>query len=124
MLTVLVVEDEFGVADVVVTALEDEGYRVLVAANGRQGMERLADTKPDLIIADFMMPDMNGAELIERVRAEAEISDIPIVIYTAYSQEDIEPAMQAGATKAFFKPFDLDNLIDYVLQLSKPANKR
>jgi CheY-like chemotaxis protein len=65
------------------------------------------------------MPDMNGAELIERLRQEEELATVPVLIYTAYSPEDIAPALEAGAIEAFYKPFDLDKLISYVTQFAE-----
>ena len=61
--TILVVDDEFGVVEVLTAALEDEGYRVMAAANGRHGLERLAENRPDLVIVDFMMPILDGAAM-------------------------------------------------------------
>ena len=67
--TVLVVEDEFAIADLLEMVLTDEGYRVLLAANGRQGLERLAEgPRPDLVISDYMMPVLDGAGLIQAMR--------------------------------------------------------
>jgi len=116
VLTVLVVEDEFGVADVVVTALEDEGYRVLVAANGRQGMERLADTKPDLIIADFMMPIMDGAAMGKAVRSNPDFADIPIIMTSAVSESAVKERF--AEFQAFLrKPFRICELLETVERL-------
>jgi CheY-like chemotaxis protein len=110
VLTILVVEDEFGVADVVVTALEDEGYRVLVAANGRQGMERIADTKPDLIILDFMMPIMDGAAMGKAVRAGDGTSDIPIIMTSAVGEAAVKDRF--ADFQAFLrKPFRISELL-------------
>ncbi|HEU4600839.1 MAG TPA: response regulator [Steroidobacteraceae bacterium] len=116
MLTVLVVEDEFGVADVVVTALEDEGYRVLIAANGRQGMERLADTSPDLIILDFMMPIMDGAAMGKEVRAMPELADVPIVMTSAVGEAAVRERF--ADFQAFLrKPFRIQELLETVARL-------
>jgi CheY-like chemotaxis protein len=116
VLTVLVVEDEFGVADVVVSALEDEGYRVLIAANGRQGMERLADTKPDLMIVDFMMPLMDGAAMCKAVRENAAWRDIPIVMTSAVSEATLKERF--ADFQAFLrKPFRIQELLDTVQAL-------
>jgi CheY-like chemotaxis protein len=65
----LIVEDEFAVADLLEMALIDEGYRVIRAANGRQGLERLAEgPPPDRVISDFMMPVLDGAGLVQAMR--------------------------------------------------------
>ena len=116
MLTILVVEDEFGVADVVVTALEDEGYRVLVAANGRQGMERLADTTPDLIILDFMMPIMDGAAMGKAVRAMDGLASLPIIMTSAVGEAAVKERF--ADFQAFLrKPFRIQELLQTVEKL-------
>jgi DNA-binding response OmpR family regulator len=116
VLTILVVEDEFGVADVVVTALEDEGYRVLVAANGRQGMERLMDTTPDLIILDFMMPIMDGAAMGKSVRARDGLANLPIIMTSAVSEGAVKDRF--ADFQAFLrKPFRIGELLETVEQL-------
>jgi two-component system response regulator VicR len=67
MPTILVVEDEFAIAELLEMALVDVGYEVVTAANGRQALERIEEgTRPDLIITDFMMPVLNGAGLMKR----------------------------------------------------------
>jgi len=116
MRTVLVVEDEFGVADVIVSALEDEGYRVIVAANGRQGLERLRESTPSLIIMDFMMPIMDGAAMGEAVRAQPAFAALPIIMTSAISEAAVKerfPHYQAFLRK----PFRVQELLDSVADL-------
>ena len=64
MATVLVVDDEFGIVDVLETILTDEGYRVLTACNGKQGLVRLSEEKPEVILLDFMMPILGGGDML------------------------------------------------------------
>lgn len=67
--TVLVVDDEFAIADLLEMVLADEGYRVLLAINGRQGLERLAEgPRPDLVISDYMMPVLDGAGFVQAMQ--------------------------------------------------------
>lgn len=116
MRTVLVVEDEFGVADVIMAALEDEGYRVIVAANGRQGMDRLRESTPALIIMDFMMPVMDGAAMGAAVRADAAFAALPIIMTSAISEGAVRerfPSYQAFLRK----PFRVQELLDRVAEL-------
>jgi CheY-like chemotaxis protein len=116
----LVVEDEFGVADVVVSALEDEGYRVVVAANGRQGMERLQECSPALIIMDFMMPIMDGAAMGEAVRQHDTFKRVPIIMTSAISEAAVQQRFRSY--QAFLrKPFRIQELIDAVQGLIGPA---
>jgi CheY-like chemotaxis protein len=80
MATVLIVEDEFAIADLLATVFADEGYRVLTAANGRQGLERLAEgPRPDLVMSDYMMPVLDGAGLLRAMRETEAHRDIPCI---------------------------------------------
>ena len=113
MKTVLVVEDEFGVADLILTALEDEGYRVLKAAHGAQALERLGQEKPDLIISDFMMPIMDGPTFAAQVKAMDDLAHVPIVMMSAVP----ETALRARFDRyeVFLqKPFRIDDLVEVV----------
>jgi len=118
--TILVVEDEFGAADVLMTALEDEGYRVVLAANGRQGLERLAEVRPDLIIADFMMPIMDGAAMARAVRDDPGQRSIPIVMTSAVSEQAMR--QQFSDYQVFLrKPFRVNDLLEIVGRLLPPG---
>ena len=79
MPTVLIVEDEFAIADLLEMVLTDEGYRVLHAANGRQGLERLAEgPRPDLVISDYMMPILDGAGMLKAMRDDSGAARHPL----------------------------------------------
>ena len=111
--TVLVVDDEFGTVDVLVAALEDEGYRVLTAANGRRGLERLEEHKPDLVISDFMMPLMDGAAMVAAMRAEPAVRDIPVIMMSTAPEAALRKHLDGYA--AFLrKPFSIPALLDTV----------
>lgn len=119
MKTVLVVEDEFGVADLIATALEDEGFRVLKAAHGAQGLDRLADERPDLIISDYMMPIMDGPRFAAKLRDSPEYSSIPIVMMSAMPEGSVRQRF-AGYAAFVQKPFRLTEIIDAVTRLLEP----
>ena len=116
MLTILVVEDEFGVAEVVMTALEDEGYRVVLAANGRQALDRLSEAQPDLIIADFMMPIMDGAAMGKAVRSSPEFKDVPFIMTSAVSEASVRERWD-GFQAFLRKPFRIQELLDAVTRV-------
>jgi len=80
MATVLVVDDEFGIVDVLETILTDEGYRVLTACNGKQGLVRLSEEKPDVILSDFMMPILGGGEMLRTMAAQPAYRRIPVIM--------------------------------------------
>jgi CheY-like chemotaxis protein len=114
--TILIVDDEFGVVDVLVKALEDEGYRVVVAANGRHALDRLAESKIDLVIADFMMPIMDGASLGRAMKADGAMGSIPFVMTSALPEAAVAKRFADYAT-FLRKPFLASTLIDLVRSL-------
>ena len=90
MPTILVVEDEFAIAELLEMALTDAGYEVVTAANGRQALEQMAEgPRPDMIITDFMMPVLNGAGLIEAMRADPVYRDIPYVVMSSVPEANV-----------------------------------
>lgn len=80
---VLLVEDELGLSKLMVMILEDEGYRVVEAANGALGLLRLKEEKPALIITDYMMPELNGCEMVRAIRRNSDYDDVPILMMSA-----------------------------------------
>lgn len=113
MRTILIVDDEFGSTDVLAAALEDEGYRVFTAPNGKRGLERLAENKPDLVLLDFMMPLMNGAQMAAAMRKDPAYRDIPIIMMSAVT----EPAVRERFSdyRAFLrKPFSMAALLQAI----------
>jgi DNA-binding response OmpR family regulator len=120
--TVLIVEDEFAIADLLEMALTDEGYRVVRAANGRQGLERLAEDSPDLVISDFMMPVLDGAGLIQAMRQSEGQHPVPIIIISSMPEANVRARIDNYA--AFVrKPFQiaaLMRLIATILQAARP----
>ncbi len=83
MAVVLVVDDEFGIALLLKDVLEDEGHRVLVANNGRQALERVAEEAPNLVITDYMMPVMDGAALLDALERDPALASIPTVVMSS-----------------------------------------
>ena len=122
--TVLIVEDEFAIADLLEMALTDEGYRVVKAANGRQGLARLAEDSPDLVISDFMMPVLDGAGLVQAMRQSEAQREIPVVIMSSMPEANVHARIEGYA--AFIrKPFQivaLMQLIAAILQAARPVS--
>ena len=116
---VLLVDDELSSAEVLALVLAGEGYHVTVAADARQALERLAEAAPQLLLTDFMMPGMNGAELARAVREQERFRDIPVVLISGAP----EAALRSYRPQydAFLrKPFGLDDLLG-VLDRLRPA---
>ena len=119
MRTVLVVDDEFGTVEVLVAALEDAGYRVLTAANGRRALERLEENKPDLVVSDFMMPLMDGAALVGAIRSNPQFRDIPVIMMSAAPETALRK--QVDGYEAFLrKPFRVPALLELIASLLNP----
>src|SRR5687768_13219890 len=89
MKTILVVDDEFGIAEALSSTLTDEGYRVYTAGNGKQGMDQLAEVRPDLVIVDYMMPIWGGHQMIEAMRAHPSFSTIPVIVMSAVEEAEV-----------------------------------
>lgn len=111
---VLLVDDESNMRFLLRMTLESEGFEVVEAHHGAAALERMKEEQPDLVVTDLMMPVMNGRELIERLRADAETAGIPIIVLSANSNVEV-----AGADAALRKPFEFDALLDTVRSLSR-----
>jgi CheY-like chemotaxis protein len=111
--TILVVDDELGAIEVVSTALEDEGYRVLSAANGRHGLEKLAEGSVDLAVVDFMMPLVDGVAMGRAMKQDPVLRNIPIIMTSAVGESLVRERFDGYA--AFLrKPFRIAALLDVV----------
>lgn len=107
--TLIVIEDEAQIRRFLRTTLASEGYQVIEAETGKQGLIEAATRKPDLIILDLGLPDMDGVEVIKALRAW---SSVPIIILSARSQEsDKISALDAGADDYLVKPFSAGELL-------------
>lgn len=115
--TVLVVEDDPSILDYVAKALS-EHYNVLTATDGSAGLELALSRHPDLIITDIMMDGIDGLELCRKIRANADTSDIPVVMLTAkVSQAQRDEGIRAGADAYITKPFSIAHLLNRVNML-------
>lgn len=123
--TVLIVEDEFAIADLLEMALTDEGHRVLHAANGRQGLERLAEgPRPDLVISDYMMPVLDGAGLLQAMRGTDGHRTIPVIVMSSMPEANVRERL-AGYAAFVRKPFYLAAMVELVAAvLGAPASSR
>jgi DNA-binding response OmpR family regulator len=115
----LVVEDDPDILKLLQTTLTFKGYRVITARNGREGLYLLKAERPAIVIADIMMPKLDGFGLVHRMRLSPETCDIPVVFITAtyVASEDKEFALEIGATRFLQKPVDLDALLKTVAEL-------
>jgi CheY-like chemotaxis protein len=122
MATVLIVDDEFGIGELLDGILSDEGHHVVLAANGRQALERLADTKVDVIVSDLMMPVMDGAALFQSVRGRSALETVPFILMCALPESSINDRV-AGYDAFLRKPFRIAAVIELVEQVLATKRK-
>ena len=105
--TILIVDDEYSGRETLQSVLEGEGYHLIMAENGMQAIEKAKTFQPDVILLDVMMPGMTGFEVCERIRSDAQVAEIPIIILTALDDRDsLLTGLKSGADDFISKPFD------------------
>lgn len=125
MARVLLVEDEASLRRLIGYALQSKGYEVLVAVDGREGLDMARSESPDLILLDMVMPEMNGMEVLGALKKDTRLKDVPVLIVTASAQkEDAEKAISMGAAGYLIKPFHVPTLYDRVEQLLSGVAER
>lgn len=115
---VLLVDDELSSAEVLALVLAGEGYEVTVAADARQALERLDEADPDLLVTDFMMPGMNGADLARAVREQDRYRGIPVLMISGAPQAALK-AYGRHYDAFLRKPFGLEQLLEVLRRLRK-----
>ena len=119
---VLIIEDEKEIRDLVRYNLEREGYRVAMAAEGDEGLERVFASRPDALVLDLMLPGRNGLEILREVRAEPLTRDLPVLVLTARATEmDKLLGFEHGADDYLTKPFSPRELVARVKALLRRA---
>lgn len=114
---VMVVDDSITVRRVTQRLLKREGYRVVMAADGLQALERLQDEKPAVVLSDIEMPRMDGFDLARNIRADAEFKDLPIIMITSrIAEKHREHARELGVDHYLGKPYSEDELLGLVRQ--------
>ncbi len=122
--TILVVDDEDDIVDLLQYNLEQEGYRTLAASNGIDGIELARQEKPDLIILDVMMPGMTGIEVCRRLRQDAYLRHTPILMLTARTEEETQvEGLDVGADIYFSKPVSIPILSSQIRALLRSATR-
>ncbi|MDP4210104.1 MAG: response regulator [Bacteroidota bacterium] len=120
---ILVIEDEVIVLKAIEFKLAREGYEVILAADGKEGMEKITEQNPDLIISDVMMPYANGLEILSYLRITLQRST-PLVMLSAIGQEDtVVKALEMGADDYITKPFSPNELLLRIKKLLIKQNR-
>ena len=110
---VLLVDDDERVRELVRVNLEFEGYMVREAGNAEEGLAAIEDARPDLVLLDVMMPQVDGWEMLRRIQERHGAGAIPVVMFSGKLDDDVQAkAAERGATGFVGKPFDLQQLID------------
>ena len=111
---VLVVEDDPSVRGLLHTLLTGEGYEVATASDGLAGLVKASSSKPDLMLLDLMMPDLGGVRVLEEIRSDPTMSDIPVIVVTG--KLEAVPSLRGllGDDNVFVKPFGVTELLDRV----------
>jgi len=123
---ILVVDDSSDTREMMAKLLEMESFNVITAEDGRAGFDTAKAERPDMIITDINMPNLNGIEMIRLLRREVDFGSVPIMAITAYGQNIAQEAVEAGANQATTKPINFESLIRGIRQLldSSKSNRQ
>jgi two-component system, OmpR family, phosphate regulon response regulator PhoB len=120
---VLVVEDEAALATMLRYNLEKQGFRVEEAVNGEEALTRIAETRPDLVLLDWMLPVMSGIEVCRQLRRRPATRTLPVIMVTARTEEhDTVRGLDVGADDYIAKPFSMDALLARMRALLRRSN--
>lgn len=120
-LKILIVEDEQKLANLIRRSIKELFFKVVIAKDGIEGLKKFNSFKPDIIISDILMPNLNGLEMSKEIRKQ---NNTPIIILSAHSQKEmLFQAIDIGINKYFIKPFDIESFIEYLKELSNKINK-
>jgi PAS domain S-box-containing protein len=123
--TILIVDDEADVRQLLQHSLAEEGWNLVVAANGAEALAQASKLTPDLILLDLRMPGMNGFEVCRRLRADPVLGEVPILMLTVLSDPDSRlRGIESGADGFITKPFDLIELLAQVRTIVRLARYR
>ena len=125
MKTILIIEDNNNILENLTEYFEMEGYKILVANNGKTGVELAKEFIPDLIICDVLMPVMDGHSVLHLLLDTEKTKGIPFIFSTSNSEKvDREQALKLGADDYITKPFHLEALLEMVKKWIKSGSKR
>lgn len=115
MVKVLVVDDDPVILELLRLNFEMEGFEVVSACDGRAGFDRAVTEAPDLVISDIMMPNVDGLEMLQQLRADPGTAELPVVLLSAKAQHnEVQRGLDLGADDYVTKPFDPLELLDRV----------
>ena len=113
--TVLVVDDDSAISDLINMVLSRDGYRIFIAGNGQEGIKMAREVQPNLVLMDITMPDMDGYEATRQMKSDPKLQNIPVIFLTGKSaSEDGGRAFATGGLTYMRKPFTNQQLRDLV----------
>ncbi len=120
MKKILVIEDDKFLRELIIQKLIKEGYEIIEAKDGEEGVEKTKKDKPDLVLLDLILPGIDGFEVLARIKRNPEVSNIPVIVLSNLGQrEDMEKALNEGASdylvKAHFAPDEIIKKVKTVL---------
>ncbi len=115
---VLLVEDDPSVARLVQFKLEKNGFEVTIKGLGGEALKWLSSNKPSLILLDLMLPDISGYQVLEQVKVDKTLKDIPVIILSSRGQkEEVDKCLALGAREHILKPFNPTDLLNRILSV-------
>ncbi|XOB40176.1 MAG: response regulator transcription factor [Candidatus Nealsonbacteria bacterium] len=118
---ILIIEDDKFLRELITRKLTDEGFSIIEAVDGEDGLKKIKESKPDLVLLDLILPSIDGFEVLSKIKADASIASIPIIILSNLGQkEEVEKGLKMGAVdyliKAHFTPGEIIEKIKNVLK--------
>ena len=128
MKLIVIIEDNAVAANLYRAALSREGYKIEVATDGESGLDAITRLKPDLVLLDLMLPKVDGAEVLRRIRALPGLDQLPVIVTSnAYTATRLDDLWKAGATqivtKASISPKDLARVVKETLERTTPPSQ-
>lgn len=115
---VLVIDDDLPLRGMLAAALRQQGFRVLLAGDGGEGLRALNIHNPDVIILDLAMPHVNGWDFLQRLQETGHRGRVPIIVVSAHLRTEPQAVLEMGVSAILPKPFNLPELIDLIEHLS------
>lgn len=115
---VLVIDDDLPLRGMLAAALRQHGFQVLLAGDGAEGQRALNIHKPDVVLLDLAMPEVNGWDFLQRLQETGRMGRIPIIVVSAHLRHDPQAILQLGVKAIVPKPFNLSDLIELIEHVS------
>jgi len=114
---ILIIEDEFYAGYLIKINLEAEGYKVILALSGEEGVEKAKASPPDLITLDVLMPDMDGFQVLGTLKTKEELKSVPVIMISVVNEVRKKRGLEMGAADYLLKPIDFDSLLNRIRHL-------